>query len=97
MNDIQYLQKLRDNPEKLGWQNEPISLGEITTLEELYNNGNPFPKALNELLFLAGSYCIVLDYGARNSQQGMQDRVRQELLENGKVFSRPFYAVDVYD
>jgi hypothetical protein len=97
MNDIQYLQKLRDNPTMGRWQNIPIPISEITQLEALYNSGNPFPKALKELLFLAGGRCIVLDYGATNSQQHLQEWVRQELLENGKVFSRPFYAIDVYD
>lgn len=32
-------------------ENEPLTETEIEVLETLYNNGNPFPKALRELLF----------------------------------------------
>jgi hypothetical protein len=32
-------------------------------LEQVYNNGNPFPKVLKELLYLAGENCTVLALG----------------------------------
>ena len=58
--EIQYLKTLKDNPSKnpggteRPWTIEPIPLTEITQLEVLYNNGQLFPKALRELLYLAG-------------------------------------------
>ena len=50
---IQYLQKLRDNNKMDGFTDEGLSLSEIAQLEQLCNNGNPFPQVLKELLFLA--------------------------------------------
>lgn len=100
--EIQYLTKLKDNP----YENpsdlknsliiEGISLNEIQQLEQLYNNGNQFPKILKELLFLAGNYCYVCDYGINENQQELQEWVREDMIENGRTISRPFYAFDVY-
>jgi hypothetical protein len=41
---IQYLQKLRDNNKMDGFTDEGLSLSEIAQLEQLCNNGNPFPR-----------------------------------------------------
>ena len=101
--EIQYLSYLRDNPDAFPNETEykltiePISLQEIATLEQLYNNGNPFPKVLKELLFLAGSLCYVLDFGIFDTQQEMQDDVREHMASQSRVISRPFYAIDVYN
>jgi len=94
--EIEYLIYLKDNPSG-NWSVEPISLQEIVHLEKLYTNGNSFPKALKELLFLAGKYCYVLDYGVFESQQQMQDFVRSEMVDENRVITRPFFAVDVYN
>ena len=98
--EIQYLNKLKDNPISYGvlinLEIEGINLDEIQLLEQNWNNGNPFPKALKELLFLAGNYCYVCDYGVNENQQELQGSVRQDLLENERIISRPFYAIDVY-
>ncbi|WP_343534727.1 SMI1/KNR4 family protein [Pedobacter sp.] len=94
--EIQYLTYLRDSP--IGnWPIKPISLSEIEQLETLYNNGDSFPKALKELLFLAGKYCYVLDYGVFDDLQEMQDFVRSEMAEENKTITRPFFAIDVYN
>jgi hypothetical protein len=59
--NIEYLTYLRDNPIKYPNDLEDqypikgIPLSEIEALETKYNNGNVFPKALRELLFLAGT------------------------------------------
>lgn len=99
--EIKYLAYLRDNPKISRFSNdliyEPISLQEIAQLEQLYNNGNPFPKALKELLFLAGKYCLVLDYGLRDTQQGRQEWVRKMIANEGRSISRPFFAIDLYN
>jgi hypothetical protein len=97
---IEYLQDLANNPVSYtGKRIRPISEAEITALEHLYNNGKPFPNALKELLYLAGDYCYVLDYGIDESQQETQEFVKEtmDLFGGGKQISRPFYAIDVYN
>ena len=97
---IEYLKELELNPCDYIYShfvNEPISLTEIENLERLYNNGKSFPKALKELLFLAGAYCYILDYGIFNSQQEMQDFVRELLAEDNLSIERPFFVIDVYN
>lgn len=97
---IDYLKELMNSPYPPNMQFqaiEAISETEITHLQQLYNNGNPFPKALQELLFLAGSYCYVLDYGIYDTQEELQEYVRNELEEVDKVITRPFYVIDIYN
>lgn len=99
--EIEYLTKLRDNPSRPAptghWSIKPISLEEIQHLEELYNYSNPFPKALKELLFLAGNYCYVLDRGIYPTQQKMQEFVRRRMANKDRIITRPFFAVDIYN
>ena len=99
--EIQYLKKLRDNPAAYpdDYRDEIVGITEqeIGQLEQLYNNGNPFPKALEELLFLAGGNCYVLDYGLNETQQELQEFVRENMQEENRVITRPFYAIDVYN
>ena len=100
--EIQYLKKLQNNPYEnpSDLQNsfiiKGITLNEIQQLELLYNSGNPFPIVLKELLFLAGSYCYVCDYGINETQQKLQEWVREDMTDNTRIISRPFYAFDVY-
>jgi hypothetical protein len=61
--EIKYLKELELNPTLRNQTIKPIPESEISELEQLYNDGKEFPLALRELLFLAGSYCYVLDYG----------------------------------
>lgn len=101
--DIKYLTLLRDNP--IGNPSEPnflraikpISLQEIAQLEQLYNNGNAFPKALKELLFLAGKSCYVLDYGMGETQEDIQNFVRSRMTNKNRILPKPFFAVDLYN
>jgi len=99
--NIEKLIALRDNPIKIGisqnFENKPISFNEILVLEQHYNQGHPFPKALRELLFLAGEYCYVMDFGIGGSQQEMQDDARTCLIELNYSINRPFFVVDVYN
>jgi len=101
--EIKYLTQLKNNPSgnptSLTYKKTivPIPLEEITQLEVLFNNNNAFPVALKELLFLAGNYCYVLDMGTFNTQQDMQEYMRQRLNIDGKVITRPFYIIDVYN
>jgi hypothetical protein len=100
--EIKYLTHLRDNPcmnpdeDEYKFQIEPISLQEIQQLEQLYNNGNPFPAALKELLYLAGAFCYVMDYGVTDTQKELQEEVRRIMVIENHEILRPFYVVDVY-
>jgi len=101
--EITYLQELRDypaaHPNSDGYKNHiaPISLSEITQLEQTYNSSIPFPKALRELLYLAGKSCYVCDYGLYENQNELQVSVREYMAEENRVITRPFFAIDVYN
>ncbi|MGZ3757012.1 MAG: hypothetical protein ACXVAY_19060 [Mucilaginibacter sp.] len=77
----------------------PLSIEEIANLENSYNNGNQFPDSLRELLYLAGNYCYVLDYGLFDKQEQLQDGARNWLTKYGRTLSivRPFFVIDVYN
>jgi hypothetical protein len=100
---IQYLNFLKNNPSaypndsdyKAEIQGIPMS--EIEQLEQNWNNGNPFPIALRELLFLAGNSCYVLDYGwFGGCAQQMQVEARHWMTEEGleRTITRPFYIIE---
>lgn len=96
--DIKYLKALKDNPTgQGGLRNRPISLNEITQLEQEFNNSKPFPQALRELLYLAGSFCYILDFGLHDSQKELQEDVREWLIEDNRTINRPFFAIDIYN
>ena len=99
--EIVYLKELKNNPVMSGITRNfpivPVTEVEIIQLEQLYNSGNPFPTALKELLHLAGGSCYVLDYGLNETQQQLQEFVRAEMLDEGRVITRPFYVIDVYN
>ncbi len=97
---VEYLKVLSDNPAGRGnssFSNIAIGEEEILELEALYNNSNVFPKALRELLYLAGSYCYVLDYGLNETQKELQEFVRTEMQDEGREMARPFYVIDIYN
>lgn len=98
--EIKFLKDLKNNPRKRNSEqfiNEAIPETEITQLEVLYNNGSFFPKALKELLYLAGDYCYVLDYGMADNQQEMQEDVQERFIRYSKSIARPFYVIDVFN
>lgn len=100
--DIKFLEQLKNYPS--AYPNdvdykgtiEGINLQEIESLEQLYNNGNTFPKALRELLFLAGSYCYVLD-NLGDTQEELQTDVREWLSNFDRSITRPFFAIDAHN
>lgn len=104
--NIELLTYLRDNP-KLRPQNpnpedqypiKGLSLETIAELEQKFNNGNPFPKVLKELLYLAGEDCYVLAYDIDPTMKDMQDNVRELFTAyNRPTFTRPFFVLDVYN
>ena len=95
---IEVLFDLRDYQikykDKIRFPDEGIPLSEIEALEQHWNNGHPFPKALRDLLFLAGESCNFLDYNFYDSQHEMQLECREEMEEGGYLFNRPFYIIE---
>lgn len=100
--NIEILKNLRDNPARYPnrssnkFENEGLTMEEIKVLEQTWNNGNLFPQALRELLFLAGKYCYVLDYNIHETQQEMQEELRDAMQFRGHSYSRQFYIIDNY-
>jgi hypothetical protein len=99
--NIEILKYLEENPEAYPNDVEDrhpivgIPLIEIEALETKYNGGNSFPKALRELLYLAGNYCYVLDNGGFDSQDELQSSQREWMDEYNTSISRPFFIVDL--
>jgi hypothetical protein len=58
--------------------NEPMTLPEIEEMEAKYNNGNPFPKAFREYLYLAG----------KNGQTSMVDEDWETTYEDFEEFEK---------
>ncbi|MFC0779467.1 hypothetical protein [Flavobacterium sp. HJSW_4] len=100
--EIEYLQKLKNNPKKYSKRDEfrfeikGINMDEIQDLEKLYNNGNHFPKSLRELLFLSGEYSYTFDLGINDNQKEMQEMFREHLKEKARVIFKPYYVIEVY-
>lgn len=91
--DIEILKNLKANPKRdpnssESFENKPYTISEIEALELLYNNNNPFPKALREYLFLAGRYCWLLG-GSKEEQIAL----REQLAYFGLEITRPFYVL----
>lgn len=99
---IKYLQLLKDNPvnysngTELKFEIKGISESEIKDLELTWNNSLPFPKILKELLYLAGNFCYVCSYGPNDSQQEMQEWIREHMEDTNRFINRPFYAFDAW-
>lgn len=96
---IEYLNELKNNQLWRGISKpiQSISISEIEQLEQLWNNSIFFPKALRELLFLAGQNCYVLDYGWNGTQQNMQTKAREWMVDHNRIITRSFYVIDVYN
>ncbi|MET3981970.1 hypothetical protein ABIB62_004592 [Mucilaginibacter sp. UYP25] len=100
--EIKYLKKLNNYPSVQRASGnvfylEGIPLEDIQNLETLFNNSQPFPTALRELLFIAGKYCYVLAYGVSENQSAMQQKQRNFLLRYNRLLTRPFFVVDAYN
>lgn len=95
--EIVYLKTLKDNPNLKpsigpieGWEE-----AKILELETKYNNGNLFPKAFREYLFLAG------DWGGTGVVNEDWDDIRKECDEDmeycGYSLDRPYFVFDYLD
>ena len=92
--EIKILKGLQEPNSFRPYPNKGLSMERIEALEQAYNNGNPFPRGLRELLYLAGDYCNVLDYSTDTAEK-LQLRARQEMTDYGMTnLIRPFYCID---
>jgi len=97
---IEYLQKLRENPyEEINnklLEIKGISEAEINSLEQTWNNGNSFPKALKELLFLAGENFPGFSYGIGSTQNEFQVWIREHIARMSRVIDRHFFSINFF-
>ena len=70
-----------------------LTLNQIEQLETTYNNGNHFPLALREYLFVAGGDSPVVETNASNLDE-LQQRLRGYLVEYSQQINRPFLAFE---
>ena len=95
---IEVLFDLRDYQikykDKIRFPDKGIPVSVIEALEQYWNKGNPFPKALRDLLFLAGESCNFLEYNFYDSQHHMQLECRDEMEDSDHLFDRPFYILE---
>lgn len=93
---IKYLNELEDlNYQAVGLTlgNRPLNIGEIVNMEQQYNNSNPFPDVLRELLYIAGRGCPLINLNPSDLQQ----KIRGGLYEHRHITSRPFIGFDYRD
>lgn len=94
--EIKYLTILKDNPSRFSdgtLPNESMGMREIIELERLYNNSEPFPVVIQELLWIGGEYNWAM--GATNGFEWLQTFVREYLTGgNLPVITRPFFVLE---
>lgn len=96
--EIEFLSNLSNQPPNDNSYNilRGISLNQIEELEELYNNGKLFPKALRELLFVTGDSCYALNRIWYKNQQEIQTASKQWLIEYNVIIEKPFFVIAAY-
>lgn len=72
-------------------------MNQLNQLEQLYNSGSLFPKALRELLLIGGNTCYALNHLWYKTQQEIQSSSREWLIEYNTIIERPFFVIDVYN
>lgn len=95
--EIIYLKKIVENPILDGFRNRKLSNDEIQKLEQKYNDGNEFPKAFREFLFLAGDFNNFAFDDLGEGLDELQKLANEELEMTGQKVDRPFFAFDVLD
>lgn len=78
-------------------KSEGLTINEIETLEQKYNNGKKLPKAFREYLFLAGEY---FNGGLDTLGEGLdqlQEYAKEDLKKTKQKVDKPFFAFHVYD
>jgi hypothetical protein len=102
--NIEILKYLEENPFRtpngeIKSGNRGLTVAQIEALETKYNGGNPFPKALRELLFLAGDYCYFfapVPGGPERNQDFNRELMTEFLPTSSLWITRPFYVLSCY-
>ncbi|MCB0514952.1 MAG: hypothetical protein R2798_02165 [Chitinophagales bacterium] len=94
--EIKILKQMESTPKLNGWVNKGLTIEEIQDLETLYNQGNLFPTALREFLFLAGNFPNI-GFGLHDNIWRLQQRAREGLADYELEITRPFFAFDHLD
>jgi len=93
---IKYLKQL-ESVDQVGniAPREPMTLDEITSLEEKFNSSNEFPIAFREYLFLAGKWggTGVID----DDFEEIREECDEDLEYTGYTLERPFFVFDKLD
>lgn len=103
--EIEYLNSLKENlkPRSVKSKSRGLSVERIVELENEINNGNNFPKAYREFLYLAGDYNpIGLDYAFEGLKNGEDipaiKRVAEiEMNKNRLSIKRPYVILHYYN
>ena len=95
--EIKYLEVVRNNPRLNGFTNRPLTITQIEALEQTYNEGNKFPQAFREYLFLAGDFNNFTFDDLGEGLDELQKIAYNELNRTGQAVNRPFFAFDVYN
>lgn len=93
---IEYLKQVKENPVLRGFNNEPMTLVNITKLESKYNKGQEFPKAFREFLFLAGEFNNFA-FDTIDGLEELQEYAKEDLEKAKQKITRPFLSFNVYD
>lgn len=90
--------KLKDYPSKRRINPEGKTLQEIETLELALNNGEPFPKAFREYLFIGGkNNAIGFNDGTDGAFVEMKTYYTKGLKERGVSIDRPFVVFHAFE
>jgi hypothetical protein len=93
---IKYLEELHNlNFQSFGRTlgNRPMLTREILALERQFNNSEPFPAVLRELLLIAGNGCPLVDLGYSD----LQNKIRIQVSASGNTILRPYFGFDFRD
>ena len=101
--NIKYLKSFQENISNLrGSISRGLNIEEITFLEEKLNNGNSFPKALKEYLYLAGEYNTLgfdtqgIGYGG-NEYLAMMEFYEKKMKQKGLKMEKPYLILHSHD
>lgn len=94
--EIRYLKEVMNNPSINKFVNRGFTIEKINEIEVNFNNGNMFPEAFREFLFLAGDFNN-FGFDDIDGIIELQDYINEELEVTKQVVDRPFFAFDVYD
>lgn len=100
--EISILKKYNNNKtniDKYRLQNpEGKTVEDIEELEQLFNQGNPFPKAFREYLFIGGKFnSLGIQDGTDGNIKGLHEFYKEKMKQRGVSIERPFLIFDNFE